>query len=434
MKGPSNQTVTNRTEVDPATRARQDVLWNTAYQALGGTVPEGGSSGGALWDRAVRSRMGGGGGAPTMPALDPSVLQYNPYTGERFATPNQDMTDSWQMARNAADAGTGAVTRGEEVFRDLAGFQPRTVTPGLMDSYTADMTGIGTTPSAVSPTAVSARDVTSKNFTDYDISKYMNPFIGSVVDASLSDLDRSRQGMIQQGQAAAAKAGAYGGSRHGVADSLTNEAALREAAMASANLRKAGFDTAAGLITGDANRDLAAQQGNQGKDVAVGTANAANALNAGIANNTFAQNRDALFADISKFNAAQKQSASQFNTGLDFQGQTANQNADVAGAGVRTSAASGLVNTGATQQAMAGKGADLLNRIGLQRYGLDQQQKDFDFQQWQMGQHPDPYGKLNWLSGFTGTPAMSSTTTTPMHTNPLGQLAGAAATVLPFLL
>jgi hypothetical protein len=73
-----------------------------------------------------------------------------------------------------------------------------------------------------------------------------------VVNTSLNDLDRARQMAIGQGEDAAIAAGAYGGSRHGVADSLTNEASLRAAASTAARSRSAGFNAAAGYGMQDA--------------------------------------------------------------------------------------------------------------------------------------------------------------------------------------
>jgi hypothetical protein len=81
---------------------------------------------------------------------------------------------------------------------------------------------------------------------------YENRWANDVVNTTLSDLDRSRQMAIGQGEDSALRAGAYGGSRHGVADSLTNEAALRQAATTAAQLRSQGFNTAAQYGAGDA--------------------------------------------------------------------------------------------------------------------------------------------------------------------------------------
>jgi hypothetical protein len=87
-----------------------------------------------------------------------------------------------------------------------------------------------------------------------------------------------------QGSAQAQRAGAFGGSRQGVAQALTNEAALREAGRTAAGLRAQGFETAAGLGMQDAARQLQAQSANQGVDMSLEQANAQLRQQASLAN------------------------------------------------------------------------------------------------------------------------------------------------------
>lgn len=103
---------------------------------------------------------------------------------------------------------------------------------------------------------------------------YMNPFQQDVVDVALADIERARQMQQMQGAAQAQRAGAFGGSRQGVAEALTNEAALREAARTAAGLRQQGFEFAAGMGQTDAARALQAQAANQGVDMSLEQANA----------------------------------------------------------------------------------------------------------------------------------------------------------------
>lgn len=81
-------------------------------------------------------------------------------------------------------------------------------------------------------------------FSNEAIQPFMNPFTQNVLDRSLSNLETARQKAIGQGQTSAMNAGAYGGSRHGVADSLTNEAFAKQAGDLSANLNQANFQQA----------------------------------------------------------------------------------------------------------------------------------------------------------------------------------------------
>lgn len=62
-------------------------------------------------------------------------------------------------------------------------------------------------------------------------------FTNYVTDQTLSDLERQRQMQQNVTGAEATQAGAFGGSRHGVADALTNEAFARTGAQAFGNLQ-----------------------------------------------------------------------------------------------------------------------------------------------------------------------------------------------------
>lgn len=90
------------------------------------------------------------------------------------------------------------------------------------------------------------------------MANWQNPYTDQVVNSSLNDIERQRQMAIGSGQDAAIAARAYGGSRHGVADSLTNEAFGRTAADTAANLRNTGFNTAAQNAQQDSSRQLKA--------------------------------------------------------------------------------------------------------------------------------------------------------------------------------
>jgi hypothetical protein len=84
-------------------------------------------------------------------------------------------------------------------------------------------------------------------FTGQEISGFMNPYQQEVIDRSLGDIESSRQMQDLRDRQAATQARAFGGSRQGVQSSLTNAAALKQAADLSANLRNQGFGQAAQL-------------------------------------------------------------------------------------------------------------------------------------------------------------------------------------------
>jgi len=80
-----------------------------------------------------------------------------------------------------------------------------------------------------------------------DIQQFFNPFEEQVVQGALGDIERSRQMQDVTDRARAVQARAFGGSRQGVQEALTNEAALRQAATTASGLRQTGFTQAANL-------------------------------------------------------------------------------------------------------------------------------------------------------------------------------------------
>jgi len=84
-------------------------------------------------------------------------------------------------------------------------------------------------------------------FTGQEIGGFMNPYQQEVIDRSLGDIESSRQMADLRDRQAATQAKAFGGSRQGVQSSLTNAAALKQAADLSANMRQQGYGQAAQL-------------------------------------------------------------------------------------------------------------------------------------------------------------------------------------------
>lgn len=119
--------------------------------------------------------------------------------------------------------------------RQFAGFTP------LYEAGERQLTNLGLTP-----------------FTGEEIAAFQNPYEQQVVQQTLGDIEQQRQmAQLAEGQRATA-AKAFGGSRHGIQEALTDEAALREIARTSSGLRQQGFNTAANLAMG------ARQLGRQG--------------------------------------------------------------------------------------------------------------------------------------------------------------------------
>lgn len=79
------------------------------------------------------------------------------------------------------------------------------------------------------------------------VQQYMNPYEQQVIQGTLGDIERARQGQISAEGARATAAGAFGGTRQAVTRSLVDEAALRNATNAAAQLRQTGFAQAQNL-------------------------------------------------------------------------------------------------------------------------------------------------------------------------------------------
>ena len=93
-----------------------------------------------------------------------------------------------------------------------------------------------------------------------NIGAYQNPYTDQVVNTGLGDIERSRQMAINDTGAAATAAGAFGGSRHGVAEALTNEGFARQASQFAGQQRQAGFNNAQQGAMFDVNSRMAANQ------------------------------------------------------------------------------------------------------------------------------------------------------------------------------
>jgi len=84
-------------------------------------------------------------------------------------------------------------------------------------------------------------------FTPESISQFMNPYQEQVIGSAMSDIERQRQMQQVADASSATRAGAFGGSRQAVQSALTNEAALRQGASTSAQMRAQGYGQAAQL-------------------------------------------------------------------------------------------------------------------------------------------------------------------------------------------
>jgi hypothetical protein len=237
----------------------------------------------------------------------------------KFAGFTPDQQTAFNLVRRYADPnsiGMQRVSQGAQAVAGVANYQPQ-----MVAGQQANRSAI--------------RDLQSQTGAE-GMAAYMNPFQQDVVDVALGDIERARQMQQMQGAAQAQRAGAFGGSRQGVAQALTNEAALREAGRTAAGLRSEGFQFAAGMGQQDAARALQAQAANQGVDMSLEQANAQ----------------------------------------LRQQADLANQQAGLAGAGLNLQAGSQLADIGALTQNLGFTQAAQLGQIGGQQQALSQAQLD----------------------------------------------------------
>lgn len=86
-----------------------------------------------------------------------------------------------------------------------------------------------------------------KALTGDQINSYMSPYLSNVADTTIAGLNKSRQMALNSNSDAATRASAFGGSRHGVADALTNSEYDQNTASVLANLYNTGYGQAANM-------------------------------------------------------------------------------------------------------------------------------------------------------------------------------------------
>ena len=196
----------------------------------------------------------------------------------------------------------------------------------------------------------------------------MNPYTSQVIDRTMGDYNRARQMTRDATGAEAMGGGAFGGSRHGVADALTNEAFARQSGNMAAQLRHQGYGQALSGFEGERAR---------------------------------LQQMQLQSAGMSADDAART---------VQMRGAAANQ----------LSALGGLQSQEAVQR------MGLEEAVGGQRQALDQQRKDFAYQQF-IEQQNHPYRQFNVLQGAMGAPT-GETTTGTLYRNPNAGMLGGAGT------
>lgn len=108
-----------------------------------------------------------------------------------------------------------------------------------------------------------APSVQGASFLGRDLAAYQNPYQQQVIEAGLSDIDRSEAARRQQIGAQATAARAFGGSRQAVQEGIAAGEAARERNRFIAEQRAQGFQQAAQLREADVGREQQASLANQ---------------------------------------------------------------------------------------------------------------------------------------------------------------------------
>lgn len=109
--------------------------------------------------------------------------------------------------------------------------------------------------------------VTANQLSNTSLTPYMNKYTDDVVKANETDILRGAQMGLDHLGAEASMANAYGGSRHGVAMGEMGRGVASQLAQSSAGLRQAGFQNAQQAALQDINNNFQGQLANQQADL-----------------------------------------------------------------------------------------------------------------------------------------------------------------------
>lgn len=283
-------------------------------------------------------------------AMNVANTPFQPYTGQRVAPLNDTQRSANDLMRNIAgnNVGKSALDQAMSAMGGMLSYQPGTISA-----------------SPIAGRTVSADPISAGMLKDADLSAYMNPYTRDVIDASLADLSRARDIQRVADNQHATMAKAFGGSRQGVADSLTNDNYLRNVASTTANLRNTGYNAAVDAAMADINRKLAVDQFNSGQKFTADQFNAGQAFAA----DQFNSNQ---FYDAGKTNAANGL------TGANFRMNAANALAGMSGQELSQALqrAGGLSAAGSIEQQMQQAQDDAAYEEFLRQIAYPQQQQD----------------------------------------------------------
>ena len=153
------------------------------------------------------------------------------YQGQMVPDVSQQLQQSWNTAATAGNAGLPQLNAATAGFAGALGQTPANVTAGQISNT--------------------------------NLQPYMDPYTQSVINSSLPIMQQQLGQTLAANAGTAAQQGAFGGSRFGVQQGAAQAQGALGMANMAAGLNQANFQQAQAAATGDINRTLTAQQGNQ---------------------------------------------------------------------------------------------------------------------------------------------------------------------------
>jgi hypothetical protein len=262
----------SQTQLDPEIKGDWRDLYATAKQTAGQPTPQQGVAPLTDTQRLAQSLV--------LSNAHAGTGTINAAASEAAAAGRTDIPNLAELSVNRTPIdinGAAPLTQAAQIDRsNVPMISAPTMTAAQIDPSSVPMIAAGKmTAAQIDPSSVGK--VSADTFPGSNIGAYTSPYLKQVFDTSLNELDTARKRAIN-GNTDTANAqggeGAWNGSRAGVSDALTNEAFSKQAAQLAASLNQGGYDTAAQLQQADANRRLAAAQGNQSTDLSQAGTNA----------------------------------------------------------------------------------------------------------------------------------------------------------------
>ena len=279
-------------------------------------------------------------------AMNVANTPFQAYSGERVAPLNVTQNGANDLFRGIAgnNVGKSMLDQASSAMGGMLSYRPQTINASPIAGRSIAPTPIGFNP--ITPNSITADPITAGMLRDTDLSPYLNPYTQNVIDTSLADLDRARKIQRVADNQHSTLAKAFGGGRHGVADSQTNDNYFRNVSRTTGELRNAGYNAAVNAATADINRKLGADQFNSGQQFGADQFNAGQRLTADTFNSSQKYGADQFNSGqqfgADQFSANLGFAADQFNSGQAFNAAQTNAANDMAGAGFRSNAASAL--------------------------------------------------------------------------------------------